>query len=315
MKNKLILIFLISLSSCVTNVKRVPQSQPTLQTGHFSYDTKAIGVHSVNLRTGTMPETPESEFKGCVLYLEGLADSIQNHNTLFTSLAEAGFRVVTFDYMGQGGSDGSMNHSRIDDSLLPGLQIGNQAKAIWEKYSGECGQSKKFVIGWSTGGLAAYKLAYEGWADAVVLIAPGIHPNKFVGEAAKSAFLLASLQQVITERTLTTNHFENGNDPHVDPIKPISPAVVPLFATNLLVTAEFSHKWSIPSRVKGYVFLSGKEDTYVDAEATKSTLASKAPHFSVKEYEHALHEIDNEIPAISQDMIARTVGFFESESK
>jgi alpha-beta hydrolase superfamily lysophospholipase len=310
---KKIILFLFILSGCSSmNIQRRPQSVSELNLSQILYNTNVPGIKTVKLRTGVMEASPEFEFKGCVLYLEGLADSIRNHSALFTALSNAGFRVVAFDYIGQGGSEGSMNHTRVQDPLLPGLEIGHQAKAVWESQSEKCANSQKFVIGWSTGGLAAYALAHEGWADGVVLIAPGIHPNKLVGEAAENPLLLATLKQVITERTLTSNTFENSNNPHVDPIKPVSPAVVPLFAANLLSTALLSQQWKIPADVRGYVFLSGKEDTYVDRDATKAILSVRAPQFSVKEYDHALHEIDNEVPAISQDMINRTVKFFES---
>jgi alpha-beta hydrolase superfamily lysophospholipase len=312
MSLKLILSVFFIFSGCAT-VKRVPQSAPSLQFGVYEYETNVPGIKTVKLRTGILNEAKESEFKGCVLYLEGLADSIRNHDALFSALSEAGFKVIGFDYMGQGGSEGSMNHTRIVDPVLPGLQIGSQAKAVWNNFAGECGQSKKNVIGWSTGGLAAYALAHDGWADNVVLIAPGIHPNKMVGEAAKSPLLLASFRQVITKRTLTSDHYDKKPDPHVDPIKPVSPALVPLFASNLLAAALVSHQWKIPAEVNGYVFLSGKNDTYVDSEATKNTLANKAPHFAIKEYDQALHEIDNEVPSVSQDMIARAVSFFETQ--
>lgn len=315
MKNLFCLSSIALLFGCVAapKISRVPQSAAQLELSSLAYQTRAPVAGTVNLRTGKMNEANGTQFKGCVLYLQGLADSIRNHNGLFSALSSAGYKVIAFDYQGQGGSSGSMNHTRIDDPAFPGLEIGEQAKAVWAHYSAVCGQSKKFVIGWSTGGLATYKLAKEEWADAVVLIAPGIHPNKFVGEAAASPLLMLQLKQVITERTLTKNSFENTANPHVDPIKPVSPAVVPLFASNLVAVSLLSRHWTVPASVKGLLFLSGEEDTYVDREATKATVAENAPHFTVKEYDGALHEIDNEVPAVANDMISRTVRFFDSQ--
>lgn len=319
---KLISLFIgiicaIYLSGCISSGKRQPQSELSYQVHKLNYDTKALTVNSVDLRTAVFQEANGTEFKGCVIYLQGLADSIMNQAPLFSKLSEGGYRVIAFDYMGQGGSEGSMNHTRLYDKLFRGLEIGNQAKFVWDYYSNlklengkSCADSKKMVMGWSTGGLAAYRLAEEAWASGVVLIAPGIHPNTLVGEAAESPELLALLKPIITERTLTRNRFLGETNPHVDPIKPNSPALVPLFSTNLIATAKLSQHWRIPTNVRGLVFV-GTGDTYVDYKKTQSTLKEKAAHFSVVTYEGALHEIQNEVPDVSEDLAAKAVGFFD----
>nr|WP_295901517.1 alpha/beta fold hydrolase [uncultured Bdellovibrio sp.] len=323
MKKINVLLWIVLLAGCSSFQKRAPQSELSRSPWFFEqtfYETHDPFVQSVYLRTGYYLEAEPTNFKGCVLYLEGLADSVANHSALFNKLSKAGYRVIFFDYMGQGGSQGSMNNTRIVAPLSSSLQISTQAKFIWDRYSNrkdeyfgrDCSQSKKMVVGWSTGGLATYGLAHEGWADAVVLVAPGIHPKKFVGEAAASPKLMFTLDQVISERTLTRNKFEKSFNPHVDPIKPISPAVVPLFATNLLLSSEFSQGWEIPKKIAGLVFLSGVEDTYVDRLATEKTLKKKASHFKVIAYNGALHEIDNEIPEVANDMHEKTVQFFDS---
>jgi hypothetical protein len=69
----------------------------------------------VKLRAGYWQE--KEQLKGCVIYLQGLADSMMNHENYFSSLAEAGYRVMAFDYMGQGGSQGSMDNTRIQIRL------------------------------------------------------------------------------------------------------------------------------------------------------------------------------------------------------
>ncbi|WP_413613108.1 serine aminopeptidase domain-containing protein [Bdellovibrio sp. HCB-110] len=323
MKQINILLWCVLVAGCSSFLKRQPQSEMSRSAWFFEetfYRINESFVDSVYLRTGYYLESEGAQFKGCVLYLEGLADSVANHSALFNKLSLAGYRVVFFDYMGQGGSKGSMNNTRILSPVSPSLQISAQAKFVWQRYSDrrdevfgrDCSQSKKMVMGWSTGGLATYGLANEEWAEAVVLIAPGIHPKKFVGEAATSPKLMFTLDQVISERTLTRNKFEKSHNPHIDPIKPVSPAVVPLFATNLLLSSEFSQGWEISKKIPGLVFLSGLEDTYVDRAATQKTLKKKAPHFQVVAYTGALHEIDNEIPEVANDMYEKTVQFFDS---
>lgn len=284
-------------------VKREPQSE--ISQGPFP----TFQVYSEKLQTefrvGMYLEHPKRPFKGCVLYLEGLADSILNHEPLFRKLSDAGYRTVSFDYMGQGGSAGTMNDTRIVAPLEKNQEIGEQARWVWNLI-GKCKNSKKRVIGWSTGGLAAYRLAYERWAEEVVLIAPGIHVKSMVGEAATDWSRMYLFKDTITFRTLT----RNAAAAHVDPVKPSTPAKIPLFAANLVMSSIKSQKWKIPSTVRGLVFLSGKEDTYVDRDQIYQTLRAHAPHFGVQVHNGSLHEMDNELPPVAEDVRNRTVKFF-----
>lgn len=259
-------------------------------------------------------ENPKKPFKGCILYLQGLSDSILNHDPLFKKLSDAGYRTVSFDYMGQGGSAGTMNDTRVISSLEKSQEIGDQARWVWGLFSGNdyvmsgrnCAGSKKRVIGWSTGGLAAYRLAHERWAQEVVLIAPGIHVKPMVGEAADDWSRMYLFRDTITFRTLT----RNTTAPHVDPVKPSTPAKIPFFAANLVASSLKSQRWKIKASVKGLVFLSGKEDTYVDRDKIFRTVRANAPHFSIQVHNGSLHEMDNELPPVANDVRDRTVKFF-----
>ncbi|WP_413289031.1 alpha/beta hydrolase [Bdellovibrio sp. HCB337] len=281
------------------------------------YDVKTLLVDDVSLRTGYYRESSEVPFKGCVIYLQGLADSGLNQAPLFQYLSQHGYRSVFFDFMGQGGSSGTMNNTRIFDPMNPTLQLSTQAQLVWEKYATlkdsvngrDCSQSKKLVMGWSTGGLPAYMLAHEQWADAVVLFAPGIHVRAFVGESAAEPKKLLTFQQVITERTLTRNKFEGMTNPHVDPIKPLSPAHIPMFATNLLMSSKISQNWKISPKVPGLTFITGENDFYVNAPAVEKTLQQNAPHFKLERYPESYHELTNEMPEVSQEVYQKTVLF------
>ncbi len=311
-KKSLLLLSVVFATGCSFLTKRQPQNETSRW--HFDktfYDVKHPYlanplVSDVNLRTGYYSQSSAVKFKGCVMYLEGLGDSVANQQPLFHALSESGYRVLFFDYMGQGGSEGSMNDSRVLDPVNDSLQLSTQAKTVWNLYSKDCGQSKKVVIGWSTGGLVSYKLARDGWADAVVLIAPGIHTKKFIGEAAASPSALVKLQPLISARTLTRSNYH-----HTDQPRPDSPAKVPLFAANLLASSLLSQQWRIDPTVKGLVFLSGVEDTYVDRDATMKTLKKNASHFNVVSYDGALHEIQNEIPEVAFDMYQKTTQFLD----
>jgi alpha-beta hydrolase superfamily lysophospholipase len=240
-----------------------------------------------HIRSGYLAENPQVPFRGNVIYFEGLADSMVNHMPLFQKLTDAGYRVIAFDYMGQGGSSGTMNDTRI-------YEIGALGDKIWNLHARDLtNYPKKNIIGWSTGGLAAYVHArIKTDVNNIVLIAPGIAPNIKVGE---QQFLKFKFNQ-ITLPTLTTQVYTDAVDnPHLDPIKPRSPLDIMDFSWDLTVTAAASRAESaLSERVNGFVLLSGDKDTYVNARKTFAVLKKIAPHFSVRQYPNSLHEIDNE---------------------
>lgn len=306
-----------SIIGCSSLQSRTPQSDASPYSVHletYTYHSGVPLVGDVDLRIGYAEA--RNSFKGCVMYLQGLGDSVMNHEPFFRTITAHGYRVIFFDYMGQGGSAGTMNHTRVADATFRRLEISSIADEVWERFShaGEnnCSDGKKILIGWSTGGLASYREAKRNRADGVVLIAPGIHTKTLVGEAAEKPHLLPMASTIITERTLTRNTFANRSNPHVDPVKPDSPVKVPLFAANLVATSKLAQHWTISERVSGLVFLSGDEDTYVDRTATLKTLARKARHFQVVSYDGALHEIDNETEDVTADMYSRTLQFLDS---
>lgn len=277
--------------------------------GGFAYQGSRVTGESVyvRLRAGYFREGMASP-KSCVLFLEGLGDSAINHEPLFAALSDAGHRVIFFDYMGQGGSEGTMNDTRIVKNTNRSLQISTIAERVWDRYSQGC-EGPRVVMGWSTGGLAAYDMARRSWADAVILIAPGIAPRPFVGEAHGKPELQLKLKPVITARTLTRAKLGGKDDPHVDAVRPDNPLRVPLFATNLINTSLLARVWDIPRKVKGLVLLSGVGDAYVDRDATEAVLKREAPHFRRVKYEGAFHELDNELPEVASSVRSEILKF------
>jgi len=269
----------------------------------FDYDPELPFTREQRIRYGYFEENKTVEFKGNILYLQGLGDSMLNHKPLFDFLSDRGYRILSFDYQGQGGSGGSMNHTRIRDRYFPELEIKVLAKRNWEKFARieESKESDRIVLGWSTGGLAAYSLAEEEWADRVILLAPGISPKAIFGDKFK-----------IIKDTLTRREFVPSQDPHLDPIRPSTPIKAPLFSLNLLATAKASQKWKISSDIEGIAFFGGeKSDRYVFARKSIRILKRNAKHFSVHQYKDAYHELDNEISEVSEDLFHKIADFLD----
>ncbi len=251
------------------------------------------------IRAGFLPEV--GSFKGNIIYYQGLGDSMLNHRELFGKLSRAGYRVLAFDYMGQGGSTGSMNNTQLE--YIPWI-----ANKVWKRFADTARNPDKNILGWSTGGLAAYMEAAKGLVKKVILIAPGNTANLIVGEG----FSHWPVNE-ITLRTLTTDIYGQGNpDPHVDPIRPNSPAVIFLFAANLLTTSALSRITKIPAKVEGLVLLSGANDSYVNGADANKVFAQTAPHFERQTYAGALHEIDNEKKSIREKAHKDILNFLES---
>lgn len=255
---------------------------------------------TAKIRAGFQEENKAVPFLGNIIYFEGLADSMLNHQPLFSKLTAKGFRVIAFDYIGQGGSTGSMNDTRLED--IPKL-----GKLIYQRYARDLNIYKKpIIIGWSTGGLAAYLSAVANDASKVVLIAPGIVPKVILGEQD----LWELSFDKITLNTLTSKRYKpNEYNPHIDGIRPSSPLAVKDFAADLILTSFKARKLSVLKTTKGLVLLSGTRDSYVNSIKGLSKLDIIAPNFKKVFYVDALHEIDNEISNIQLDAQKQIIQF------
>jgi pimeloyl-ACP methyl ester carboxylesterase len=257
-------------------------------------------VVKASIRAGFKEENKNVPFKGNVIYFQGLADSMLNHKPLFTKLTNAGFRVIAFDYMGQGGSTGSMNDTRLID--IPKL-----GDIVYKRYARDQVKFKKpMIIGWSTGGLAGYLAALSESASKVVLIAPGIVPKVILGEQDFFEFEFDK----ITLETLTSKRYKaNEYNPHVDGINPKSPLKVKDFATDLITTSLGARFKTVPASVQGLVLLSGLNDSYVSSIKSSLFLSTNAKNFKQVFYANSLHEIDNEIAPIADDAHNQILNF------
>ncbi len=257
------------------------------------FEVEYLQFKNEKIRTGII-HTSVSEAKANIIYLQGLGDSMMNHMPLFTKLSDDGFNVIAFDYIGQGGSSGSMNKTTISN-------IGTLTDIVWKHYVKD--DSKKNLLGWSTGGLAAYRYAYKNPYDvkSLALMAPGVVPALVVGD-----------KFVITEYTLTSQSYRLEDNPHIDQIRPTSPIKVPVFAANLLGTALFSRFWKINESIKSMALFGSHKDSYINTQKSYALIEKNNPHFDLHMYdvEGALHELDNEIPEVSEDVHERILRFF-----
>lgn len=277
-----------------------------------SWKLDYINFKNSKIRTGIKKHTT-SIHRGTLVYLEGLADSMLNHEPLFNSLTKSGYDIISFDYRGQGGSSGSMNHTRVDNIM-------DLMELVWNKYADP--EKAKILMGWSTGGLATYKYAYlkPEKTKAIILLAPGIVAKHFVGETnlwgcltTISIYMNKCKLVRITEASLTQKDFTGITNPHIDPIEPKSPLQVPAFAINLLHNSKKSRSWKISEDVKGMVYLSSDLDTYVDAKKTISIIKKNAAHFDYYQFGNgALHELDNEIDAVTDYLYDDIIRFLDT---
>jgi hypothetical protein len=235
-------------------------------------------IVNVKIRSGILPH--QGNFKGNILYFEGLGDSMLNHAPLFSKLTSHGYRIIAFDYMGQGGSSGSMDDTRI--KVIPEM-----GKAILHKWAVQSGPL--IILGWSTGGLAGYLATQRMKVDGVILIAPSLSPRFILGEGIQKLPI-----NQITIRTLTSDNYNKFKDPHIDMIRPSSPLKVLNFSLDLVQSSQEAKKLSMHSRIKGLVLLGGKKDNYINSIKTQNIIKKMAPYFIIRNFPDALHEIDNE---------------------
>ena len=231
-----------------------------------------------SIRMGYLEASEDVPFKGNILYFQGFADSMLNHDDYFNELTKKGYRVISFDYPGQGGSGGSLNSFRVN-------QLKRTGRLVWNKLARK-EKPKRIVIGWSTGGLIAYRLGVEKWADALILLAPSIYPKKIVGKWGK-----VTKETLVGERNINNRVVRN----EVDGIRPSSPLAVPIFATNLIYSAHRLSSQYIDKSVKGMVYITDRNDHYVKGgKKLKKHFFQKAGHFDRIHMYGAYHEIDKE---------------------
>lgn len=230
---------------------------------------------------------PDSEVVGDVLFLHGYGDNFANHQALFKQFNESGLRVIGFDYPSHGKTWGQGSDDLDFHSFHSLTQIA--AKVLRENAPNS--SRPLFIVGWSTGGLQAIRIAQVSRfrslfpnLKGLVLYAPGVSVKTCVGN---------SFCQITNE---TLNH--DTRMLHRQ-IKPKSPLFRLDFATRLLFNAALSWRQGIPQDLPTIVFVGGSNDNYVNTDDIKSWVQLQRNYFSAPviavQCPLAFHELDNEL--------------------
>lgn len=237
-----------------------------------------------------------SKFKSCALFIPGYADSFRNHLPLINSLNNNGYKVLTFNFSGHDGSSGdsanfnfSWNDERFDSleknsaQLTPTNSILYQAQYIWDKLAENqnCSKENRILIGFSAGGLAAYKMASLGWTSKVVLINPVLQAKSILN-SLRPGGTFQSLKELNEASSLNfpSSTIAGANKGTLNLIKQI-------LAESELLGNIFPSK-----KLKGAIFYS-ENDIYSDSEKIEDLLIARAPHqFELHKYPNSRHRLD-----------------------
>ncbi|MGU3410673.1 alpha/beta hydrolase [Microbacterium sp. M1A1_1b] len=231
---------------------------PGLQTGSLHVPDLGGGAHRV--RVGVLE--PSGKPVADVLFLHGHADRLDNHAALFTDLAAAGLRVVSFDLPSHGETDAGPIDRWSDDDLA--------ALAARVVHATEQDPDRPFVLaGWSFGGLLATRFAQDPDeraafgrpVRALALESPAVAPLTFPGGDGISRL-----------RALT----HDLHAPVAGPPDPASPFLDPVFAGRLLAQAGVAIATPLPAGLPTLVEL-GDDDRYVDVPAVTHWADDVAP--------------------------------------
>ena len=226
---------------------------------------------------------------GDILYFHGYGDHFKNHEQLFQSWNERGFRVVAFDLPSHGGTKSLWDLDCYSFSDLAKLAAEVDSRVLVDR------NRPFFLAGWSMGGLLATRIGqsadlqklFERKIQGLFLYAPGVSVYPCVGRAC-----------FITNDTLT-------HDPGLQnrTFSPATPITRIHFAASLLFNGYLARQQMIPIEIPAVVFIGGdREDAYAKTPELKNWIRQQrkwqngAGGQSVITFQctGAFHELDNE---------------------
>ena len=266
----------------------------------FGFDIDFVKL-GWNCRIRVVSERPlDREPKGDVLFLTGFADRADNHGPLFRQITDAGFRVISFDYPSHGETQ-CWNLNFHDFSTLLTLTEFILHKPKFKS------DRPLVLIGWSTGGLMAYRMVQRGYLPSrqitgLVLLAPGIYVRKVPGE-----------QGYVTLESLLSN----PTPPHMGPIKPKSPLHYPLFGSTIVLNSVLARAQKVPKLPTLMILGDTELDEYVETKKIikwYKKIKTKNEHFEAFQCPGSKHELDNEIEPIGKSVRQKIVNFIDGLS-
>lgn len=252
------------------------------------------------ISAGYLPENPARPFRGNVLYLPGFADSYQNHTPYLRTLAQEGYRIISFDYPGMGSSTTPVGAYRITTPDTP-YQLSEVARVVWAHLANQQAgaDTNRVAISWCIGSLIALQLTHQHWLDANVFYAPSY-------KSRPSTLFLRD-----RERWLSSA--EPSETQHIRPIYPESPLKVLAFAKNIKQSASILRRQPLRKEQTGIAFVTGERDRFIVGGAyLKQVLAQQAPGFEQVDLPQARHEIHNETATIRDAVGKRTLLFLNT---
>lgn len=256
-------------------------------------DQTTRGGESYRIRVGVAK--PEGPAKADILYIHGFGDRLDNHEPLFVSFVNAGFRVISFDLPAHGESQGDLNNFNFEDLGHVAVEV---EKATYEEHR------PLILSGLGIGGLIAVRMIQRGWStqmsrpvSAAILFSPAI-------AIRKAPWSFGDGFGSVSEETLT----HDPSPPHKGRPSPSSLFFGSLtfgFAPGLFMNAYMAQSDDFPRNLPTIVFTAGEnEDGYVKAKAVREWVVkenarrteakpAKPPIQSIACW-HAMHELDNE---------------------
>jgi alpha-beta hydrolase superfamily lysophospholipase len=263
----------------------------------FAKDVFIEAGFGCNLRA--VVESPADQAPSAdVLFLPGFSDRADNHAPLFSQLTNSGFRVISFDYPSHGKTDcwSLATHNMLS---LEGLA---QIVLLSPEITSD---SPLYLVGWSTGGLLAYRMLQRGQPSfrhvkGAVLLAPGLSVYKIPGDMG-----------IVTMDSLLSN----PNPPHLGDISPGSPLAFPLFSLDLISTSVLARLESVPEQPVMMILGDDVADVYANTPKIKKWFRSaRSAKFTGFQCAGAKHELDNEIEPIGQTVRNLILNFLNQSS-
>ena len=308
-----IFVSLAFLTSCSTIAQslREPSSVPSLANLELHTVPVPYGDKFLNVRVGI--QNPTGTPIADILYIHGFGDRLDNHQPLFRTWAQAGFRVIAFDLPGHGENSGAYNELKN----FSFRDLSNLSGKIEQDSKPE--KSRPLILsGWSTGGHIVVRTIQQNWTSefsrpisGAILFAPGI-------SVRKDPLTFGDGKGNVTNASLT----HDPHPPHLGSIKPDSPfwnKSVLIFTIKLLEESVASFLTSYPLDIPTLIFTGGEtEDRYVNENkihewvTTQNLSRSLSNHVPIANVScpHAMHELDNELASYGAEEVRHIAASF-----